>query len=93
MELAHKCDAVIVIGGRHSNNTQELVKTCARFCQRVHHVQTADDLRAEWFTEADTVGVTAGTSTPDTLLEQVEQWLAARAKQFRTASAPQTILA
>ena len=93
IELAQKCDVVIVIGGAHSNNTQELVKTCARFCPRVHHVQTADDLRAEWFTEADTVGVTAGTSTPDTLIGQVEQWLAARAKQFRTASAPQTIFA
>jgi 4-hydroxy-3-methylbut-2-enyl diphosphate reductase IspH len=39
------------------------------------------------------VGVTAGTSTPDTLIEQVEQWLTARSKQFRTASALQTIFA
>ncbi len=45
IELAQKCDVVIVIGGAHSNNTQELVKTCLRFCARVHHVQTADDLR------------------------------------------------
>ena len=93
IELAQKCDVVIVIGGMHSNNTQELVSTCACFCPRVHHVQNADDLQAEWFNEADTVGVTAGTSTPDTLIGQVEQWLAARAKQFRTASAPQTISA
>jgi 4-hydroxy-3-methylbut-2-enyl diphosphate reductase len=93
IELAQKCDVVVVIGGAHSNNTHELVKTCSRFCQRVHHVQTADDLRAEWFNEADTVGVTAGTSTPDTLIGQVEQWLVARAKQFRTVSVPQTIFA
>ncbi|MGB7749234.1 MAG: 4-hydroxy-3-methylbut-2-enyl diphosphate reductase [Verrucomicrobiia bacterium] len=90
IELAQKCNVVIVIGGTHSNNTHELVKTCACFCPCVHHVQTADDLRAQWFNEADTVGVTAGTSTPDTLIGQVEQWLAARAKQFRTTSAPQT---
>jgi 4-hydroxy-3-methylbut-2-enyl diphosphate reductase len=93
IELAQKCDVIVVIGGAYSNNTQELVKTCSRFCARVHHVQTADDLRAEWFNEADTVGVTAGTSTPDTLIGQVEQWLVARSKQFRTASAPQTIFA
>ena len=80
IELAQKCDVVIVIGGAHSNNTHELVKTCSRFCARVHHVQTADDLRAEWFNEADTVGITAGTSTPDTLIGQVERWLATRSK-------------
>ncbi len=44
VELAQKCDAVIVIGGAHSNNTHELVKTCSKFCRQVHHVQTADDL-------------------------------------------------
>jgi 4-hydroxy-3-methylbut-2-enyl diphosphate reductase len=93
IELAQKCDVIVVIGGAHSNNTQELVRTCSRFCAQVHHLQTADDLRAEWFNEADTVGVTAGTSTPDTLIGQVEQWLVARSKLFRTASAPQTIFA
>jgi 4-hydroxy-3-methylbut-2-enyl diphosphate reductase len=93
IELAQKCDVVIVIGGAHSNNTQELVKTCSRFCARVQHVQTADDLRAKWFNEADTVGITAGTSTPDTLIRQVELWLTARSKQFQTAPAPQTVFA
>jgi len=75
VELAQKCDVVVVIGGAHSNNTQELVKTCARFCARVHHVQTAADLREEWFGLADTVGITAGTSTPDSIIAQVEQAL------------------
>ena len=60
VELAQKCDVVIVIGGAHSNNTHELVKTCSQFCARVHHVQTADDLREEWFFADDTVGITAG---------------------------------
>jgi 4-hydroxy-3-methylbut-2-enyl diphosphate reductase len=73
IELAQKCDVVIVIGGAHSNNTHELVKTCARFCARVHHVQTADDLRADWFFADDVVGITAGTSTPDNLIAEVEQ--------------------
>ena len=75
VELAQKCDVVIVIGGAHSNNTHELVKTCSRFCPRVHHVQTAADLREEWFCEPDTVGITAGTSTPDSLIHEVERQL------------------
>jgi 4-hydroxy-3-methylbut-2-enyl diphosphate reductase len=74
-ELAQKCDAVVVIGGAHSNNTHELVKTCLRFCPRVHHVQTAADLREEWFAGAETVGLTAGTSTPDAVIEGVTQRL------------------
>ncbi len=93
LELAQKCDVVIVIGGVHSNNTHELVKTCLRFCARVHHVQTTEELQVGWFAGVRTVGITAGTSTPDALIGQVEQWLAARAKQFRTAAAPQTISA
>lgn len=75
VELAQKCDVVVVIGGAHSNNTHELVKTCARFCARVHHVQTADDLNAEWFHPDDLVGITAGTSTPDRVIAGVEQHL------------------
>jgi 4-hydroxy-3-methylbut-2-en-1-yl diphosphate reductase len=77
VELAQQCDVVIVIGGAHSNNTRELVTTCARYCRRVHHVQHADDLRAEWFHESSTIGLTAGTSTPDSVIDEVERALAA----------------
>ena len=80
VELAQKCDAVIVIGGAHSNNTQELVKTCSRFCARVHHVQTAADLRDEWFCAGDAVGITAGTSTPDSVIVDVEKAIATLAR-------------
>jgi 4-hydroxy-3-methylbut-2-enyl diphosphate reductase len=79
VELAQICNVVIVIGGAHSNNTHELFKTCSRFCERVHHVQTADNLREEWFRANDTVGITAGTSTPDKIIDEVEQ----RIKQMR----------
>jgi 4-hydroxy-3-methylbut-2-enyl diphosphate reductase len=75
MELARQCDVVVVIGGAHSNNTHELVKTSLRFCRRVYHVQTAADLREEWFRDANTVGITAGTSTPDAVIDGVAQRL------------------
>ena len=70
--LARQCDVVIVVGGMHSNNTRELVNTCSRYCSRVHHVQAAPDLRLEWFRDANTVGITAGTSTPDSVIDNIE---------------------
>jgi 4-hydroxy-3-methylbut-2-enyl diphosphate reductase len=75
IELAQRADVVVVIGGAQSNNTQELVRTCSRYCGQVHHVQRAADLREEWFAGAQTVGVTAGTSTPDASINEIEQWL------------------
>jgi 4-hydroxy-3-methylbut-2-enyl diphosphate reductase len=74
-DLAGQCDLVVVIGGANSNNTRELVQTCRRFCDRVHHVQSAADLHATWFAGAHTIGLTAGTSTPDYLIDGVEEWL------------------
>ena len=73
MDLAGRCEVMVVIGGAHSNNTHELVKTCSRHCARVHHVQDASGLREEWFAEAETIGITAGTSTPDHLVDDVER--------------------
>jgi len=73
VELSRQCDVVIVVGGANSNNTRELVNTCRRDCALVYHVQTAGDLRPEWFSGARAVGITAGTSTPDDVVERVEQ--------------------
>jgi 4-hydroxy-3-methylbut-2-enyl diphosphate reductase len=72
VDLARRCDVVIVVGGANSNNTRELVDTCSRHCARVHHVQNASELRAGWFAAADRVGITAGTSTPDAIIDRVE---------------------
>lgn len=73
--LARSCDAVVAIGGARSNNTRELVATCRRHCARVHHVECELDLRRDWFRPTDTVGVTAGTSTPDETIAAVERQL------------------
>jgi 4-hydroxy-3-methylbut-2-enyl diphosphate reductase len=75
IELARESDVVIVVGGQNSNNTRELAATCQAYCRRVHHVQGACHLRAEWFDGAGTVGITAGTSTPDWIIDAVERWL------------------
>ena len=72
IEMASQADIVIVVGGRSSNNTRQLVQTCSRYCARVHHVQTDADVRAEWFDAAEVVGLTAGTSTPDDVIDRVE---------------------
>ncbi|MGN6386084.1 MAG: 4-hydroxy-3-methylbut-2-enyl diphosphate reductase [Verrucomicrobiota bacterium] len=72
-ELARKCDVVIVIGGANSNNTKELVNTCSRFCERVHHVQFPGEVQQDWFAGRERIGITAGTSTPDELIDSVEK--------------------
>jgi 4-hydroxy-3-methylbut-2-enyl diphosphate reductase len=71
-DLARRCDAIVVIGGAASNNTLELAGACRRHCARVFHVQQPGDLRAEWFAGAGVVGITAGTSTPEALIDGVE---------------------
>jgi 4-hydroxy-3-methylbut-2-enyl diphosphate reductase len=79
VEMARQADVVIVVGGRSSNNTRELVNTCARYCARVHHVQTEADVRPEWLDGAEVVGLTAGTSTPDDVIGRVEERIRLRA--------------
>jgi len=79
VEMARQADVVIVVGGWSSNNTRELMKTCARYCARVHHVQTDSDICPEWFDAAMVVGLTAGTSTPDDVIDRVEARIRLRA--------------
>jgi len=78
IEMASQADVVIVVGGRASNNTRELVRTCAQYCARVHHVETYSDVRPGWIEDANVVGLTAGTSTPDDVIDAVE----ARLREF-----------
>jgi 4-hydroxy-3-methylbut-2-en-1-yl diphosphate reductase len=92
IEMARQSDVVVVVGGRSSNNTAELVKTCARYCACVYHVQTDTDVRPEWFDSATVVGLTAGTSTPDEVIDRVEsriRQIEARVRLRADASARQ----
>jgi 4-hydroxy-3-methylbut-2-enyl diphosphate reductase len=74
-ELLDKVEAVVVVGGRNSNNTKELVGRCGERGARAFHVQDVRELRAEWFEGVETVGLTAGTSTLEETIRRVEQWL------------------
>jgi len=90
-DLARQSDVVVVIGGANSNNTRELVQTCRRYCPQVYHVQTYADLRPGWFADARTVGITAGTSTPDEIIEQVDRRIREFADAARNNEAPSTV--
>ena len=70
-ELAAEADVMVVIGGRISANTTRLAEISAARCPRTHHVEGADELRAEWFDGADVIGITAGASTPASQIEAV----------------------
>jgi 4-hydroxy-3-methylbut-2-enyl diphosphate reductase len=72
--LAHDpdVDVIVVIGGKKSANTKHLWDICREY-KRAYLVQGADDLDATWFDGANTVGVTAGSSTPDYVIEEVEK--------------------
>ena len=69
-DLSRKCDLMVVIGGHHSSNTQKLVKVAEKHTKAVT-VETAKELRPEWFEGVDTVAVTAGASTPSSIIEEV----------------------
>lgn len=70
-KLAEQADAIVVIGGRNSSNTTRLAEICSAICENTHHVESADELDPVWFAGCETVGVTAGASTPEAHIEAV----------------------
>lgn len=73
--LLAQVDALVVVGGRHSNNTVALVRQSIERGVPCLHVQSADDIAPEWLHGYETVGLTAGTSTPESTIESVYQRL------------------
>lgn len=73
-EVAREARVMVVVGGRHSGNTRRLVDICREQGARTHHIETADEIDPAWFEDLDPsapVGVTAGASTPDWIIDDV----------------------
>ena len=71
--LASESDAMIVIGGRHSSNTQKLYQICKNECNFTSFIQKLDDLQLDELASVRSVGITAGASTPNNIIEEVWQ--------------------
>ncbi len=69
--LARQVDLMLVVGGRNSANTSRLVDLCRREGKPTYHIEVADEIRAEWLKGVTKIGVTAGASTPDWLVDGV----------------------
>jgi 4-hydroxy-3-methylbut-2-enyl diphosphate reductase len=74
-DLVEESDVVIVVGGPDSNNSRKLVELAHRLGRAAHLVAGPSELRREWFAGCRVVGLTAGTSTPDRVIDEVKDWL------------------
>ena len=70
--IAESVDAMIVIGDKHSSNTQKLFEICRKACNNTYYIQTLDDLNLNQLGSVETVGITAGASTPNNIIEEVQ---------------------
>jgi len=73
--LLDEVEAVVVVGGKNSNNTLALLKACQAAGKRSFHIERAEELQASWFEGVDRIGVTAGTSTLKETVASVKEWL------------------
>lgn len=72
-KIAAQVDAMIVIGGRHSSNTQKLFEICKEECKNTYYIQTLEDLDVHSMQSMSCVGITAGASTPNNIIEEVHK--------------------
>ncbi len=70
--IAGEVDAMIVIGGSHSSNTQKLFEICRNECRNTYYIQTVHDLNLEVLRSTGLIGITAGASTPKKIIEEVQ---------------------
>ncbi|MCL5289913.1 MAG: 4-hydroxy-3-methylbut-2-enyl diphosphate reductase [Firmicutes bacterium] len=73
LELAKEVEVMVVVGGRNSANTKKLAKICQETGTPTYHVESAEELREEWFHGHRVFGLTAGASTPDAIIEEVKR--------------------
>mgnify|MGYP001360837876 CR=1 FL=1 len=71
--IAGEVDTMLVVGGRHSSNTQKLFEICKEECGNTYYIQTPVDLDSEMFHRSSCVGITAGASTPKKIIEEVQE--------------------
>ena len=71
--IAGEVDTMLVVGGRHSSNTQKLFEICKKECENTYYIQTPVDLDSEMFQCSSYVGITAGASTPKKIIEEVQK--------------------
>ena len=74
--IASSVEAMIVIGGRHSSNTQKLYEICLKECKNTFYIQTLGDLDPDSVSSVRSVGITAGASTPKKIIEEVHTRMA-----------------
>jgi 4-hydroxy-3-methylbut-2-enyl diphosphate reductase len=72
-EMARSVDVMVVVGGRNSANTTQLANLCRSLGVATHHIETAAEIREGWVRDAKRVGITAGASTPDWIIQDVEK--------------------
>ncbi len=73
--IASQVDAMIVIGGAHSSNTRKLYEICRQECENTYFIQTLDDLQLDFPDSVFRVGITAGASTPNNIIEEVQNYV------------------
>ena len=73
--LSRQVDAMIVVGGASSSNTRKLYEICSENCQNTYFIQTKEDLEHTDFSRFDYVGITAGASTPNNIIEEVQKYV------------------
>ncbi len=71
--MAMAVDMVLVVGGKNSANTTQLAHLCTSMSVPTYHIETASEIKEEWFSGVQSVGITAGASTPDWIIKEVEE--------------------
>jgi 4-hydroxy-3-methylbut-2-enyl diphosphate reductase len=72
-EIAGEVDTMLVIGGKHSSNTQKLFEICKKECENTYYIQSPVNLDSDMFQSSSYVGITAGASTPKKIIEEVQE--------------------